>query len=334
MAVTASRPVRSRRARVLRVLLPAVAALGLVLTTSVSAVAAPTPSSADLVKQIDKAWQSLEPTIENYDAVSEKLVTQRQKAAVLEREIVPLQLQVQLTLARVGGIATHVYQAGPNVTMSMMLNAGSSEDALDILSTVEQMAANQQAQVDGAIKLQKQYEAKKKPIDVLVASLSTQQAALNRQKADIQKKITTLNAQRVKAFGSTREAGSLEPKACPQVYTGDAGSRAALWACGRIGKPYVWDTAGPNSYDCSGLTMAAWKSVGVTLPHNAYAQKHQIPSVSYKNLKPGDLVFYYPGISHVTIYVGNGWVVSAPTTGDVVRMKPYNNITPVGYGRP
>ena len=60
-----------------------------------------------------------------------------------------------------------------------------------------------------------------------------------------------------------------------------------------------------------------------------------MPAVNgYSNLRPGDLVFYYPGITHVTIYVGNGWVVSAPTTGDVVRMKRYNDITPNGYGRP
>ena len=80
--------------------------------------------------------------------------------------------------------------------------------------------------------------------------------------------------------------------------------------------------------------MAAWKSVGVTLPHNAYAQAHTITSISASQLRPGDLVFYYHPIDHVTIYVGGGWVVSAPQTGDVVRMKPYNSTTPVAYGRP
>jgi cell wall-associated NlpC family hydrolase len=126
----------------------------------------------------------------------------------------------------------------------------------------------------------------------------------------------------------------LKPEACPQVYNGDAGSRAALWACNQIGKPYVFGSAGPNSFDCSGLTMQAWASVGVSLPHNAYQQKHSMRSVSYSDLQPGDLVFYFASISHVTIYVGNGWVVSAPSTGDRVRMKRYNEITPVGYGRP
>jgi cell wall-associated NlpC family hydrolase len=189
--------------------------------------------------------------------------------------------------------------------------------------------------VDAAVKLQKQYEAKKKPIDALVASLSTQQSALNAQKAIITTKINALDAQRRASYGGDgRASGSLQPAACPYTYTGDAGSKAALFACKQIGKPYVWDAAGPKSYDCSGLTMAAWASVKVYLPHNAYAQKHSIKAVSQSQLQPGDLVFYYPGISHVTIYVGGIWAVSAPTTGDVVRMVHYNYTSPVGYGRP
>jgi cell wall-associated NlpC family hydrolase len=312
----------------------AVAVLGVILGTSATVSAAPTPSSSDIENQINKAWASLEPTIENYDAVSEKLAAQKTKAAKLQSQIAPLALQVQVSLARVGGIAANLYMAGPSMTLSTMLNSSSGSDAFNVLGTIEQMATDQRTQVDAAVKLQKQYEAKKKPIDELVAQLSAQQTSLNQQKAQIQTKITSLDKQRLKAFGTTQAPGPTRPVACPQVYTGDAGSRAAAFACTKIGKKYVWDTAGPNTYDCSGLTMASWKSVGVTLPHNANAQKHSMPSVSRKNLKPGDLVFYYPGITHVTIYVGNGWVVSAPTTGDVVRMKPYDSITPVGYGRP
>ena len=109
------------------------------------------------------------------------------------------------------------------------------------------MAANQQAQVAAAIKLQKKYEAQKKPIDALVASLTTQQTTLNQQKTQIQTKIAALNVQRVKVFGSSgHEGGSLEPVPCPQVYNGDAGSKAAVFACSKIGKPYIWDTDGPE----------------------------------------------------------------------------------------
>jgi peptidoglycan DL-endopeptidase CwlO len=330
VAASAWRHPRSRRT--LSLFASIVAATGLMLGFATAAHA--TPSATDLENQIDKEWASLEPTIENYDAVHQKLTEQQQKAAKLQKQIAPLALQVEVKMARVGSIAAGVYEAGPSGTLTTLLNADSSADALNVLGTLDQMAADQRAEVSGAMKLEAKYETQKKPIDALVASLKTQQTSLAKQKVDIQKKINSLNAQRLAAFGSTRASGSLRPVACPQVYTGDKGSQAARFACSQIGKPYVWDTDGPNTYDCSGLTLASWRSVGVTLPHNAYQQKHMMPAVSKSELKPGDLVFYYPNIAHVTIYVGNGWVVSAPETGDVVRMKRYDDITPVGYGRP
>jgi cell wall-associated NlpC family hydrolase len=308
------------------------ATLGLLLGNATAAHAS--PSATDIENQIDKEWRSLEPTIENYDAVHEQLQHQQVTAAALEAKIEPLQLQVKVQLAKVGGIAANVYKAGPIGTMSTLLNAESSTEALNMLGEIEQLATSQRAQVAGALKLQKRYEAQAKPVDALVASLKSRQRALNQQKIDIQKKINSLNAQRMKAFGTTRAAGSLRPVACPQVYTGDAGSRAARYACAQIGKPYIWDAAGPGSFDCSGLVLAAWRTLGVSMPHNAYAQAHTFRSVSSGALKPGDLVFYYHPISHVTIYVGHGWVVSAPQTGDVVRMKKMNATPPSGYVRP
>jgi peptidoglycan DL-endopeptidase CwlO len=330
VAIPALRSTRKHRVRAWLPVL--VAAVGLTLGFATPAHA--NPSASDIENQIDQEWQALEPTLENYDAVHEKLQQQQLKAKALQDKIQPLALQVQVQLARVGSIAANVYMAGPSGTLTTLLNANGSTQALDMLGEVEQLAYNQRVEVSGAVKLQKQYEAQAAPVNALVASLKSQQADLDKQRAQIQTKIDALDAQRVKAFGTTVGSGSTRPVACPQVYTGDAGSRAARFACSQIGKKYVWDADGPNSYDCSGLTMASWRSVGVTLPHNAYAQAHTLPSVSYSNLKPGDLVFYYHPISHVTIYVGKGWVVSAPTTGDVVRMKRYNSATPTSYARP
>ena len=98
-------------------------------------------------------------------------------------------------------------------------------------------------------------------------------------------------------------------------------------------KPYRWGTAGPDTFDCSGLTQQAWlHGANVSLPHNAAAQKAATQRVGSPQI--GDLVFYYSDVHHVAIYVGNGWVMSAPTTGDFVRMKPVNSPPINGYGRP
>jgi cell wall-associated NlpC family hydrolase len=304
-----------------------------------AAEASPTTNPSDqsvsaLESQINKQWNSLEPTIESFDAVSAKLSAQQTKANKLEAAIAPLQLQVQVARSLLAPVAASLYESGPTSSLMLLLNSSSAGEALDMVATVDRMAAHRQQQIAGTVALEQKYQRQKKPIDALVASLNQQRTTLAAQKAKINVSIQSLDALRVKAYGKTVAPGPLRLAACPAVYTGDAGSRAAQWACNQIGKRYVFGADGPNTFDCSGLTMRAWGSVGVSLPHNAYQQKHSIAAVSFQNLKPGDLVFYFAGISHVTIYVGKGYVVSAPQTGDVVRMKRYNEITPVGYGRP
>jgi peptidoglycan DL-endopeptidase CwlO len=90
-------------------------------------------------------------------------------------------------------------------------------------------------------------------------------------------------------------------------------------AASQIGKPYRWGAAGPDSYDCSGLTMWAWARAGVSLPHSSRAQYASLPHVSMSSLAPGDLVFRGNPIHHVGIYRGGGVVIAAPQTGQNVR---------------
>ncbi len=326
-------PSSSGRKLVFRALLTAfLAAAAIVMAAAVPANAADTPAAIE--QQIDKQWQQLEPVIENYNAVHAQFLKQKAKADALNRQILPLSLQVENALNRVSSYSVSVFENGPGGTLRTLLNADTSTQTLDMLGLMDQMAAQQQKQIAGTIKLQKKYQDQKKPIDALVSQLNTQQKQLDQQKDDINGKISQLNKLRLQAYGSTSGTGKLRPVACPQTYTGDAGSKAAKFACQQIGKPYVWAASGPGSYDCSGLTMRSWASVGVSLPHNAYQQKHSMPSVSHANLKVGDLIFYYPTVHHVAIYVGNGWMVNAPETGDVVRMAKYNAFPVVGYGRP
>lgn len=98
-----------------------------------------------------------------------------------------------------------------------------------------------------------------------------------------------------------------------------AARRAVRFAYRQMGKPYRFGGAGPRSYDCSGLAMAAWRRGGVSLPHRADIQYHMIRrKVPMRSLRPGDLVFF-SGASHVGIYVGRGRFVHAPHTGTVIQ---------------
>ena len=94
--------------------------------------------------------------------------------------------------------------------------------------------------------------------------------------------------------------------------------RAVNFASAQIGKPYRYGATGPSSYDCSGLTGAAWKAAGVSIPRTSGAQWRGLKKVSKSNLRPGDIVVFYGG-GHVGLYVGNGYVIHAPRTGQNVK---------------
>ncbi len=105
---------------------------------------------------------------------------------------------------------------------------------------------------------------------------------------------------------------------------------AVNFALAQVGKPYVYDTSGPDTYDCSGLTMAAWAAAGVSMPHYSGAQYEMFPHVPLSAIQPGDLLFRGAGGSqHVEIYIGNGMVVTAPHTGDFVKVAPMGSVLPL-----
>jgi peptidoglycan DL-endopeptidase RipA len=119
------------------------------------------------------------------------------------------------------------------------------------------------------------------------------------------------------------------------------GETAANWALGQLGKPYLWGGAGPDAYDCSGLTMQAWAHAGVQLLHYTGYQWQEGPHVPLDELQRGDLLFYATDnsdpatIHHVGIYIGNGMMVDAPYTGAFVRIDSiYAPGVPIGAVRP
>lgn len=113
---------------------------------------------------------------------------------------------------------------------------------------------------------------------------------------------------------------SSEPAA--PVPTGSGGQVAIQAALSRLGDPYVWGAAGPNSFDCSGLTMWAWAHAGVQLPHYSGAQYDSTTHIPMSELQPGDLVFFADPGEHEAMYIGNGQIVEAPHTGADVRIMP------------
>jgi cell wall-associated NlpC family hydrolase len=124
-----------------------------------------------------------------------------------------------------------------------------------------------------------------------------------------------------------------DPVGPPPPVKGGAGTAVSA-AAAQIGKPYEWAAEGPDSFDCSGLTMYAWGKAGVSMPHSSRAQFASFPKVSKKDLRPGDLVFYGNPIHHVGIYEGGGTMINAPETGQNVRRDSIHRADWAGAVRP
>lgn len=152
-----------------------------------------------------------------------------------------------------------------------------------------------------------------------VAALEKKLAA---EKATIDKKLAAAKSLLSDLKAEEREdilsRGSLRVPS--DVPVSGRAAAAVQYALAQVGDGYVYGAAGPNAFDCSGLTMMAWAQAGVALPHSSSAQYGSGPHIASSDLQPGDLVFYYSPISHVGIYIGNGMIVHAanPSTGVVV----------------
>ncbi|AMW12426.1 glycoside hydrolase [Streptomyces qaidamensis] len=178
-------------------------------------------------------------------------------------------------------------------------------DARELMS---KLTAEEKARL-AAIEKEKREEAARKADE-----LARQQAAQRQAQEE---------AARQQDSGSPSSGSAASGSSSPTVPADSSyatkADKALAFARAQIGKPYVWGAVGPGSYDCSGLTQAAWKAAGVTLPRTTYDQVNAGTTVPLSQAQPGDLVFFYDDLTHVGIYIGNGMMIHAPKPGTYVR---------------
>ena len=137
-----------------------------------------------------------------------------------------------------------------------------------------------------------------------------------------------------KANAESRAATKAPPSTRSSSTGSSKGAKALAYAKAQLGEPYARSGAGPSSWDCSGLSMKAWGSVGVSLPHSSRQQFSRGQSVAKSDLRSGDLVFFYSDISHVGLYAGNGQVIHAPRPGKSVEYIKMSYMPYAGARRP
>jgi peptidoglycan DL-endopeptidase CwlO len=289
------------------------------------------PTASQLAQQIDNASAQLEKIVEQYNLVTEQLKATQAQVADLTTKMQPLQTDLDAAAANVQQLAVSAYKGGAVSTMSVLLDSGPGETFIDTLASLDHIARSQRRALADFSDRKAQYDGKKKELDLLLAQQTKQQADLAGTRTKIEADLARLNEMKKRLVAQPPPAPPPVHGAPPYV-PGRAGI-AVKFAYAQLGKPYKWAADGPNAYDCSGLTLAAWRAAGVTLPHNAAMQWHSMPHISRAGLHPGDLVFYR-NLGHVAIYVGNNQVIHAPTFGDVVKISSIDMMPPYGFGRP
>ncbi|GGJ93353.1 hypothetical protein GCM10011583_25980 [Streptomyces camponoticapitis] len=308
--------------------------------------AEPQLTSAQVKAKVDKLYHEAEVATEKYNGAKEKAADASASLEKLRDEAVRRTARLNVSRNALGSIASAQYRAG-GLDLAVQLALSSDPDAYLRGAAIAERAGFQQAQAVGRMRAQlgdlgrlhKKADRKADELGSRQADLATHKSTVKKKLADAEKLLARLTAaERARYAGST---GSADPRADRAQSRAGAlpapngrAAAAIAYARGALGKPYVWGATGPDGFDCSGLTQAAWRAAGVSLPRTTYTQINAGRKIARSQLAPGDLVFFYSGISHVGLYVGGGQMIHAPRPGAGVRMAPIDQMPFAGATRP
>ena len=313
-----------------------------VLSTGSNMTAVATPaSSARLEDQLDRLNRESDQLVEQYNQSNEALKRIRRSLKGLRAQASGAEADVRKLRAVLGARASAAYVQGAGSAVAAVLGSDDPAAAIARVQVLELLAANdgdlmEQLGVAGKALGERQRD--------LVAAERSQAAEVDRlaaKKAEVERAADKTRALLARMRAANRSSVPSRPSApvAPPPSGGGggggSGSAAAVVAYARaqVGKPYCYGGSGPGCFDCSGLTLMAWRQAGVSLPHSSSAQYNVGRRISAGELQPGDLIFYYSPISHVSVYIGNGQRISATHTGDYVRVQSLGSSI-VGFARP
>jgi cell wall-associated NlpC family hydrolase len=306
----------------------AIAACGIVTLSGSLLVANPSyaePDIQDVQARVEKLYHEAEQASERYNEAREELKATKSQLEVLQADLDAQQAKVETVRERVAATVVAQYQGQALSTTTQVVLSKDPDTFLDQLTAVNAYS-EQQAQMLADFATQvKRLELREAAAERELAEIAEIEEKLAAEKAEIDEKageaqslLDELEAEAAAAAERTvAPSRSVERSALPDVAVSGRAGAAVNYALAQVGDAYVYGAAGPDSFDCSGLTMMAWAQAGVGLPHSSSGQMSSGPSVSSSALQPGDLVFYYSPVSHVGIYIGNGQIVHAanPSTG-------------------
>lgn len=310
-----------------------------------------TPAQAQA--KVNRLYEEAEVATEQYNGARERAGKTRERLEDLRDEAARRTEELNEAREKLGSMAAAQYRDG-GIDPAVRLALSDDPDAyLDGAAFAERMGSRQASDVAHVRKQLREIEQLRGAAHIELSRLASRQAAMERHKRTITGKLgearralarlpegegtrTDAAAGAVHASRSGATARGLGPLPAAPSTAQAPNPRAAAalsYAYGKLGSPYVWGATGPDAFDCSGLAQAAYRAAGVSLPRTTYAQISAGQRVARSQLLPGDLVFFYSGISHVGIYAGNGQMIHAPRPGAPVRVAPVDEMPFAGATR-
>ncbi|MFB7236089.1 NlpC/P60 family protein [Streptomyces sp. NPDC056534] len=331
--------------------------------------AEPRPTTAQVKEKVDRLYEEAEVATERYNGAKEKADEARAAFERLRDEAARRTLRLNTARDGLGAMAAAQYRSGgldPAVQLALTSNPdqyleraalaerAGERQAAAVSAVRRELAAVRQLRAESTGRLDTlrghETELRRQKAAVL-GKLQAARTVLARLTAEERARYEAAEAGRDgsgASAGNSAAGGTGTATAAPATARADRSSggdrapvtapngraaEAVSFARAQLGKPYVWGATGPSAYDCSGLTQAAWRAAGISLPRTTYTQINAGRRVSRSQLAPGDLVFFYSGISHVGLYIGGGQMIHAPRPGAPVRVAPIDEMPFAGATR-
>ncbi|OKI15956.1 glycoside hydrolase [Nocardiopsis sp. TSRI0078] len=287
------------------------------------------PTKEEVEERIEELNEEASSAVETYNQAKEDHEVAETAYEDLEEQVGDEEERYEELREKVQQLASATYQSGDLDSTANILASDGPEELLEQNADLNYLSDAQKAQLDEFGESSERLFALKDEAEEALEEAEEKLEEAEEAKTEVEEKIEEqedLLAQFPTADPSAEGADG----SGGQSYTGGASGSAGAaldFAYAQVGKPYIYGGTGPNGYDCSGLTQAAWRAGNVDLPRTTYAQAevgHRIYDMNA--LQPGDIMFFYPGLGHNGLYAGNGQMVHAPRTGrniEVVGLAAY-----------
>jgi len=318
---------KHRSARLAAAITAALTVVGLGLTTASPAAAAPESTTK---QSIESAQARLDQLTQRADVVAERLDTVRTSRDAVRTRLVKVKANIAGQARAVDKLRSELASLAVDQVDSSAGALTTSSSTTEVPKSSETMLANVSIVSDDTGGRAEALTAR----GATIQQLTERRVALRQKLNAVTRTDKVVSRQKQAADSKVANASGvlddLQAKAAK-----DRMGPALSFALAQVGKSYVFGAAGPDAFDCSGLTMAAWSQAGVSLPHSSSAQYNSGQHISESELQPGDLVFYYSPISHVGMYIGGGKIVNALNPGAGVKISglhdmPFSGAVRVG----